>query len=123
MWFADMRTLRTFALAYPVALSLAFLCTWLAGRLMLGHWPRPSLDDPKSIGSLVDIPYFITGVLLMFGLPAFAVAVPALIWRASQDEARRTSLLLVSGISLVAMVTVIAFVRWDPLKIVAWYMD
>src|SRR5204862_8268518 len=97
-----MRTLRAYALAYPVALPLAFLCTWLAGRLMLGHWPRPSLDDPKSIGFLVDIPYTITGVLLMFGLPVFAVAVLALIWRASRDETRRNGLLVVPGVSLIA---------------------
>jgi hypothetical protein len=120
--FAEiMRALRAYALAYPLALPLAFLCTWLAGRLALGHWPRPSLDDPKSIGFLVDVPYTITGALLMFGLPVFAVANLALIWRGSRDAAQRRSLSAVYGVSLIAMVAVVALIRWDPWGIIAWY--
>ena len=118
-----MRALRAYALAYPVALPLALLCTWLAGRLALGHWPRPSLDDPKSIGFLVDVPYTVTGALLMFGLPIFAVAILALVWRGSRDAVQRRSLSVVAGVSLIAMIAVIALIWWDPWGIIAWFMD
>jgi hypothetical protein len=114
-----MKALRAYVLSYPAVLVLAFLFTWLAGRVSLGHWPRPSLDDPKFIGPLVDVPYTITGVLLVFGLPAFAVAVLALLYRANRDEKLRGSLLVTSALSAACMVATVAVLWWDPLGIVA----
>jgi hypothetical protein len=89
----------------------------------LGHWPRPSLDDPKFIRAWVDVPYAITGFLLVVGLPAFTVAVFGLLYRAYSDETRRRTLLFVSALSIVCMVATILILRWDPLGVVAWYMD
>lgn len=122
--FADsMKALRAYVLSYPAVLLLAFLATWLAGRVSLGHWPRPSLDDPKFIGAWVDVPYTITGFLLVAGLPAFTGAVLWLLYRAYCDETQRKSLLLASAFSIVCMVATILVLRWDPLGVVAWYMD
>lgn len=118
-----MKALRAYVLSYPLVLLLAFLGTWLAGRASLGHWPRPSLDDPKSIGAWVDVPYTITGLLLVVGLPAFIIAVLALLYRAYCDEALRRRLLLVSALSIACMVATILVLRWDPLGVVAWYAD
>jgi hypothetical protein len=118
-----MKALRAYVLSYPGVLLLAFFATWLAGRISLGHWPRPSLDDPKFIGAWVDVPYTITGLLLVVGLPAFAIGVLGLLYRDYCDATRRKSLLVVSGVSMVCMVATILVLRWDPLGIVAWYMD
>jgi hypothetical protein len=118
-----MKALQAYVLSYPGALLLALFGTWLAGRVSLGHWPRPSLDDPKFIGVWVDIPYTITWVLLLVGLPAFVIAVSALLYRAYCDKARRKKLLLVSALSIVCMVATILVLRWDPLGVAAWYMD
>ena len=56
---------------YPL-LPLAMLYfTWIVAWIVLGHAPRPSLDDPKSISSVVDVSYLVTLLLLMsmpFGL-------------------------------------------------------
>jgi hypothetical protein len=118
-----MKALRAYVLSYPGMLLLAFYATWLAGRVSLGHWSRPSLDDPKFIGAWVDVPYTITGLLLVVGLPAFGIAVLALLYVAYCDEARRKRLFLVSAISIVCMVATILVLRWDALGVVAWYMD
>jgi hypothetical protein len=123
MFAENMKALRAYVLSYPGVLLLAFFATWLAGRVSLGHWPRPSLDDPKFIGAWVDVPYTITGLLLVVGLPAFAIAVLGLLYRAYCDETRRKSLLFVSVLSTVCMVATILVLRWDPLGVVAWYMD
>lgn len=123
MFAESMKALRAYVLSYPGVLLLAFFATWLAGRISLGHWPRPSLDDPKSIGAWVDVPYTITGLLLVVGLPAFAIGVLGLLYRAYCDATRRKSLLVVSGVSMVCMVATILVLRRDPLGIVAWYMD
>ena len=104
-------------------LLLAFVATWLAGRVSLGHWPRPSLDDPKGIGGLVDIPYHLTAFLLIAGLPAFGAGVFGLLFRAYHDEAQRRNLLLVSAGSVACMILAVVVLRWDPLGVVAWYAD
>jgi len=122
--FAEsMNAVRAYVLAYPVVLPLAFLATWLAGRLSLGYWPRPSLDDPKHIGAWVDVPYNITALLMLVGLPAFAFGILSLIYRAYRDETRRRRLLRASILSVILMVATVLILRWDPLGVVTWYAD
>ena len=91
--------------------------------MSLGYWPRPLLDDPKYIGTWVDVPYNVTAFLLVVGLPAFVVGVLGLLYRANRDETRRRNLLLVSALSVVCILVTILVLRWDPLGVVAWYMD
>ena len=55
---------------YPVWLVSSFYLTWLIAWIQLGHRPRPMLDDPKSIGGLMDIVYYLPGIL--------AIAIPVL---------------------------------------------
>jgi hypothetical protein len=118
-----MKPLRAYLLAYPMVLPLAFYATWLAGRWSLGHWPRPSLDDPKSLGAMVDIPYAITFLLLFVGLPAFAVAVLALVGESWRNGSRRAGASLISAVALTSMIASIAFLRWDPLRVGEWFFD
>ena len=53
------------AYAYPVIFVSSFYLTWFAAWVALGRAPRPNLDDPKSIGPLVDVLYGCTMVCLM----------------------------------------------------------
>ena len=53
------------AYLYPVWLVGSFHSTWLIAWIQLGHRPRPMLDDPKSIGGLMDIAYIIPGLLVV----------------------------------------------------------
>lgn len=57
---------------YPAFLVTALYGTWITAWCVLGAMPRPSIDDPKYIGFAVDIPYAITG-LLMIGFPVAAI--------------------------------------------------
>jgi hypothetical protein len=118
-----MKAIRAYALGYPFLLPLALYSTWVAGRLSLGHWPRPSLDDPGSIGLWVDIPCMLTGVLLVLGLPAFLAAVTVLAHRAFHDAAQRKNLLATAAVSVVLMIAVTLFLRWDPWRVGDWFMD
>jgi hypothetical protein len=38
--------------AIPWISILSLYATWFAGRVALGHWPRPSQDDPKDIADI-----------------------------------------------------------------------
>jgi hypothetical protein len=118
-----MKSLRAFVLAYPVLLPAAFLATWTAGRFSLGYWPRPSLDDPKSIGPLVDFFYRGTELLLILGLPLFLVSILALLGRALTQRPERRPLTLTVLASAVCFGAAILFLRWDPLEVMRWYAD
>lgn len=118
-----MKAVQVFVLAYPAMLPASILRTWLVGRLALGYWPRPSLDDPKSIGLLVKMTYFFAIGLMAVGVPAFGAGVGYLLYRAYRDRDRRRTLLLQSGLSTVALITSILVLRQDPLGVVTWFMD
>jgi hypothetical protein len=117
------KAIRAYALLYPFLLVGAFLLTWFSGRLSLGHWPRPYLDDPKGIAGWVGVPYAITGVFLNVGLPAFVAALAALLYQAFRDASGRRHLLAASAVSVLFMLAAISFLWWDPLRIVEWFMD
>ena len=117
------RALRVYTLSYSFALVGALFATWIAARLTLGHWPRPSLDDPKEIGRWVDIPYDITCIFLVVGFPLFVAAVAALVFYAFRSSSERTRLLTSAVLSIAVMVGVVLFLRWDPLEISNWFMD
>ena len=117
------RATRAYAVGYPFLLIGSFLLTWVSARLSLGHWPRAYFDDPKLIGTWVDVPYSITGAFFAVGLPAFVAALAALLYYAFRDESRRRSLLTAAVVSLLLMTAAVSFLWWDPLQIVAWFMD
>ena len=61
--------------AFPLVLLASLYTTRLAAWYALGHLPRPSLDDPKSIGSIVDVPHTATWLLIALSTPAFLMSV------------------------------------------------
>ena len=105
---------------YPALLVAAFYGTWLIAWLVLGHMPRPSLDDPKSISIAVDIPYVFAGSLLV-GFPAAAILGVVLQLSITQRSWLRR--VLWSAVLVIVWVSTIAFLRWDPLLVGEWYMD
>lgn len=121
--FDLVRVLQAFVFGFPVALPLSFLATWLTARAVLGHWPRASMDDPKSLGPVVAVPYVLTEVLAILGLPLFAVALIAIAWAAWRRPVQRSELIRTSAIGLASLMVVIAMLRWDPDGIVTWFAD
>ncbi|MHB1559731.1 MAG: hypothetical protein ACYC61_19965 [Isosphaeraceae bacterium] len=55
-------------LIYPMLCLGSLYTTWFTAWLVLGHRPRVSLDDPKFISPIVDVPFMATFLLLM-GIP------------------------------------------------------
>ena len=111
------------AWVYPFLLVASFYLTWLVAWGILGHAPRPSLDDPKFISSWLDVPYDLTALLLI-GFPAAALGgVVATAWFGS---IRRLPLLttLLMAVSLLGLwLAAVALLRWDPLEVVNWFFD
>ena len=53
---------------YPVWLASSFYVTWIIAWIVLGHRPRPMLDDPKYIGGVMDLVCAIPLIMAM-GFP------------------------------------------------------
>jgi hypothetical protein len=63
------------ATLYPLLLVASIYATWFTAWIVLGHQPRMSLDDPKFISPIGDVPLTAT-YLLMLGAPgAFVLCV------------------------------------------------
>lgn len=119
----SIRPVLAYLMAYPVLLPLGFYLTWAAGRATLGHWPRPSFDDPKTLGSVVGFFYDGTVVLMTVGLGVFLAAWLGVVGMAVLRPDRRRSLALVAGVAALGMLVAVGFLRWDPLSVAAWFAD
>ena len=105
---------------YPAVLIGSFYATWLVAWFALGHMPRPSLDDPKSIGILVDIPYMLTGILLIAFPAAAIVGIAFQLYASNRTRPKR---LIGSALLAARWVVAILILRWDPMLVTEWYMD
>lgn len=89
----------------------------LLGRLKLGHFPIPSVDDPKYIG--LDPVYYVVMISLLaaqFGIVLWLFLLPLSI-RHRLLNTWNVSLLL-SGFSLMVVQII-----YDPFALMAWLMD
>jgi hypothetical protein len=96
--------------AAPLAIVTALYVLSWRGLAVLGHWPRPWIDDPKLVagGPLYDLLYGVTFLLLpiwissLFLFPLTSVVM----WRAQSPRLRWLSLgLFVAGWVLVGTAT------------------
>lgn len=119
--------LTRLAYAYPVLMLASLYTTWLVAWAVLGHPPRPSLDDPKNISTLVDIPYFVTMFLIiaMPGAMVLAVGLTPLHFRTPGGSkgtiVGKTTVALLILAALWAVT--IAVCRLDPWNVSMWYVD
>lgn len=117
---------------YPLLILGSLYATWLTAWCVLGHRPRSSLDDPKSISPIVDVPYLST-FLLLYGVVFILLLCPVLLSaevadiiskgrdKPLKEAARRLVVPILWGLFL--WVSSIVLLRWDPLRVGDWYMD
>jgi hypothetical protein len=121
-----LKWLMLLASSYSLLLLFSLYMTAIVAAICLGHWPRPSLDDPKYISPVVEIPYALTACLLM-GLPVGVVLnivvlfVHAIrLWEARVPLSRHVWPWLFGGMLWMLGILVLS---WDPLGVLYWYMD
>ena len=115
------------AWVYPFLPAGALYTTWLVAWVVLGHRPRSSLDDPKSISMIVDIPYIATA-LLFVSMPLIALLgviigfILTPYWVHSRGRGVPTAVCLVL-LLLALYAGAFVFLHSDPLHVLYWYMD
>lgn len=108
---------------YPIVLIASFYATWAIAWAMLGHMPRPSMDDPKYISGWVDVPYNIT-LLLIIGSPAALVGgVSWTAWSGVQRQLSRPTKASALTLLITLWIGAISFLRVDPWQAVYWFGD
>ncbi|MHC5539474.1 hypothetical protein ACYOEI_14750 [Singulisphaera rosea] len=112
---------------FPLLLLITIYTTWGAAWYALGHPPRFSLDDPKSIGTLVDTPYMITGFLFVGFLPALVVtaAITAIEFLRNfhGDHDNRERLIARVALPMFSWPLVYVWLMTDPGGVLNWLMD
>lgn len=110
---------------YPAWIVLSFYAVWLLAWYELGHRPRPMLDDPKSIGGMLTVLYYLPGIFLMVG-PIFALLGLASCFLAPGRMKLDSRVffgfaLTVVYVGLWTLTT--NFLWWDPHQVVEWWFD
>ena len=97
--------------------------TWLIAWGALGHRPRPSLDDPKSIGFVVDVSYAGAMLLLVTFPGAIVAGLAAIVWHDRSRESQVLATVARATLYIILWLAAIAFMRADPLDVGYWFMD
>lgn len=110
---------------YPVALIGSLYSAWLAAWWELGHIPQPNVDDPHSIGGIMDL---FVHIPLLVALP-FPILFPlgfvaSFYLRRRQGVPTRDGWWWLMPVMYVLLCLLdFAILRWDPLRAVEWYGD
>jgi hypothetical protein len=110
----------SWASSLQALMPLVYLyATWITAWCVLGHRPRPYLDDPKWFSEVVIVPYLMCSVSLVFGSP-ICLGTGLLLAVICSARRRIHSPLMILP---VAWLTAYVIFRWDPLSVFYWYID
>jgi hypothetical protein len=111
-----------------VLLLSSLYATWLTAWFVLGHRPRPSLDDPKFISPLVSFPHGLTWLLIVGIVPALTICIIFVLVSAYLCISRRERGWVVGTMSVLVVPpllwsSALVVLGWDPGNVVYWFMD
>lgn len=112
------------AFFYPVIAAICFYSSWLVAWVCIGHMPRPMLDDPKSIGGVMDFAYLISMLALLSAPVLTPLCFFSSFSRPTQTTRSRWLERICLPIVYIAICgSIYATIRFDPGRIVEWWFD
>lgn len=103
----------------PAVVLFYLYATWATAWCVLGHRPRPSLDDPKFISAVVEVPYVMFDFSIEFGWMICACTGLLL---SAVCLVRRRNIRPLLALPFAWLASYLALVL-DPLGVLYWYMD
>jgi hypothetical protein len=85
--------------------------------LKLGHFPVPSLDDPKDLG--FSLLYYLAVIGMIISLPIMLIWIILLPFTVKQKLLSRKTLVIMLTGSIIAMLQLFA----DPFNLIYWLLD
>ncbi len=111
----------------PLFWIVGCYATWLMAWLELGHRPRISIDDPKSIGPLTGILWMCSAVLSLASpvtsLAVLAAMLSGVFPPCGERTASGLRRLYWSGAFLLFIAITIALAQADPGRVLEWWID
>ena len=114
--------LAHFTTGYPLLLLGSLYGQWLLSWWVLGHVPRPSLDDPTSINGASWMHVFTYFAFVGF-VPAGCGAVICNAMYALNHRLRGFRLALRVIFIVVIWIGTFTLLRWDPARVGYWWID
>jgi hypothetical protein len=108
------------AMAYPMLLVGQFYGCWLLAWAMLGRPPRPSWDDPKDVLGWI---YGIAGLLVPLMPAALFAALCSITLRLARSRSGPVKQIALVLLTLTLWISGWALLRWDPWRVVEWWID
>jgi len=109
------------AVAYPLVAVGVLYVEWVVAWVVLGHPPRVSIDDPKEIPELSWL-NLVTTLALLVLIPAGCAAIVLVGLHAIYAERRHRLVAQVVGL-LTLWPGAFVLLRWDPLRVMEWWID
>lgn len=108
-------------LTVPIASFGLLWLSALVARVQLGHWPRPSLDDPARIDG-VFLPAFASLFAFMLSIFAFVPSFVFMLMMIARAWKLRRGALIVTAF-IIAWAPMFVQAAFDPGRITQWVMD
>ncbi len=118
------RLIWSFIYFYPPLAWLGFHSSWLAAWYSLGHIPRPSIDDPASISTLVNVCRLVSLVCLLTLPLGTILGFFAIFWSPFRFRIRPALQILVLLLCYLTLVGIIGLtIEFDPGRSIEWFLD
>jgi hypothetical protein len=109
---------------YPVIATFSVYFYWIVAWFLLGHRPRPSVDDPKEVGWAMGYVYNIVLIMVVL-LPPMSVSGLALAILCPIRSLRKRRF---GRVMIVVANALLAFSVWklgtlDPGQVFEWFID
>ena len=101
---------------------IALVCAIIAW-LILGHWPQPTIDDPKSIPvvQMMQPAFLVSGIV---SLATWAMLIGLFfLWAVRVYQNRSSRAAVFALLCVCILLLVVLLVRNDPLQIITWIGD
>jgi hypothetical protein len=120
--------LSALSLLYPWLLVVGHYALWLIAALDLNHPPRPSIDDPKYLGTPIPLLTQLLAVSISISPGLLLLGPLGCAWWIIQGHRGGTKpkTLALGSYCLVLVVSWGLFIGWarqDPGRVVEWFMD
>jgi hypothetical protein len=108
---------------YPWAWLGSVYAVWAIAGLVIGRWPRPLLDDPKTLGGWVNLPHTVSVLILALAMPALGTSVAAALTLGFSRKMKWSAAFSWLSALLLSWTLAVGLARLDPGRVIAWFVD